>query len=67
MSEAISERASGISGSYSDSAGKYISGISVQAYKNEMLIATHSVGQDLGRGVVYSPVSLARTAATYQS
>jgi len=51
----------------SASSGKYISGITLQAYKDGKIIATHSVGQDLGRGVLFSPVSLAKQAAQYIS
>jgi hypothetical protein len=51
----------------SASAGNYASGITVQAYKNGELIATHSVGQDLGRGRFLSTVALANQAARYLS
>lgn len=46
---------------------RYLSGITLQAYKDGRIIATHSEGQDLGRGVLYSPVSLAKKAARYIS
>lgn len=47
--------------------GTYVSGITVQAYKNGKLIATYSVGQNLGRGVLCSPIYLANKAAVYIS
>ena len=66
---AIIGRSSGIGGGVSgtSASGIYVSGITVQAYKNGELIATHSVGQDLGRGVLLSPIHLAKRAATYIS
>jgi hypothetical protein len=57
----------GGSSSGSSASGTYVTGITVQAYKNGELIATHSVGQDLGKGSLISPVSLAKNAANYIS
>jgi|GEM_PF-5718161 len=51
----------------SSASGTYMSGITVQAYKNGELIATYSVGQNLGRGVLLSPVTMATRAANYIS
>jgi len=53
----------GGSSSASSASGTYVTGITVQAYKNNELIATYSVGQDLGKGRLISPVSLAKEAA----
>lgn len=47
--------------------GKYATGLTVQAFKNGELIATHSVGRDLRGGVLVSPVTLAYQAAEYIS
>lgn len=52
----------GGSTSGSSASGNYMSGITIQAYKNSALIATSSVGQDLGEGTLISPVSLAQDA-----
>lgn len=57
----------GGSSSGASASGTYISGITVQAYKNGELVATHSVGQNLGKGVLFSPVSIANDAARYIS
>ena len=57
----------GSSTSGSSASGTYVTGITIQAYKNGELIATHSVGQNLGRGVLISPVTLATRAANYIS
>ncbi len=51
----------------STATGNYVAGITIQVYKNSELIATHSVGQDLGGGTLISPVSLAKDAARYIS
>lgn len=61
----VSANANG-SGS-SASGGPFVSGITVQAFEAGELIATHSIGQDLGRGVLASPVALADRAARYVS
>ena len=55
---------SGAVGSTSSSSatGNYITGITIQAYKNGELIATSSEGQDLSEGKLISPVSLAQDA-----
>jgi len=67
-SEGSSARASGFSGNASSSAANtYVSGITVRAYKGGLLIATHSVGQDLGGGVLLSPITFGATAARYIS
>jgi len=60
---------SGIGGGSSGSAatGAYVTGITIQAYKNGELIATHSIGQNLGSGKLIAPVSLAKKAAKYIS
>jgi hypothetical protein len=51
----------------SSASGTYVSGITIQAYKNGELIATHSVGQNLGRGTLISPINLATKAANHIS
>jgi hypothetical protein len=51
----------------SSASGTYMSGITVQAYKNGELIATYSFGQNLGRGVLLSPIIMATRAANYIS
>lgn len=51
----------------SSASGTYVTGITIQAYKNGELIATHSVGQNLGKGTLISPISLAKDAASYIS
>ena len=48
--------------SSSSASGRYVTGITIQAYKKGELIATNSVGQDLGKGPLISPVSLAQDA-----
>lgn len=40
----------------SSASGNYVTGITIQAYKKGELIATNSVGQDLGEGTLISPV-----------
>ena len=57
----------GGSSSGSSASGTYVTGITLQAYKNGELIATHSVGQNLSKGTLISPVSLAKDAASYIS
>ncbi len=57
----------GGSSSGSSASGAYVTGITIQAYKNNELIATHSVGQDLKGGTLTSLVSLANGAARYIS
>lgn len=52
----------GGSSSGSSASGNYMTGITIQAYKKGELIATSSVGQDLGKGNLISPVSLAQDA-----
>jgi hypothetical protein len=56
---------SSVGGGSSSSAasGTYVTGITIQAYKGSDMIATYSVGQDLGKGKLVSPVSLAMSAA----
>ncbi len=49
--------------SLSESRGTYVSGITVQALKNGEMIASQSQGQDMGRGVLFSPVAMAQMAA----
>jgi hypothetical protein len=46
----------------SSASGNYVTGITIQAYKNGELIATNSVGQDLGKGTLISPVTFAQDA-----
>jgi hypothetical protein len=54
-------------------AGTYMSGLSIEVYKDGELIATHSVGQDLSGGkrffrrriTLISPVSMTKDAAYY--
>lgn len=69
MSGAGSSGFSAIGGksSGSSAAGTYVTGITVQAYKNGELIATRSIGQNLSKGRLVSPVSLAKKAAKYIS
>ncbi|NTU50419.1 MAG: hypothetical protein HGA87_06015 [Desulfobulbaceae bacterium] len=55
----------GGSSAATSASGAYVSGITVQAYKGDELLATHSVGQNLGQGVLISPVMLAKEAANY--
>ena len=57
----------GGSSSGSSASGVYVTGITVQAYKNGEIIATHSVGQNLGSGTLISLVSLANDAARHIS
>jgi hypothetical protein len=51
--------------SSTSASGSYVAGITIQAYKNGELIATHSEGQNLGSGTLTSPVSLAQDAVWY--
>jgi hypothetical protein len=56
----------GVGGKSKNSAivGHYISGISAQAYRNGELLATYSVGQNLGEGrPLKAPITLAHDAA----
>jgi hypothetical protein len=57
----------GGSSSGSSASGAYVTGITTQVYKNGELIATHSVGQNLGSGTLISLVSLAKSSASYIS
>lgn len=57
----------GGSSSGSTASGSYVTGITIQAYKNNELIATHSAGQNLDSGSFVSPVHLAKDAASYIS
>jgi hypothetical protein len=60
-----SSRTASIGGgsSGSSASGSYATGLTVQAFKNGELIATYSVGQDLSKGKILSPVTLAQNAA----
>ena len=49
----------------SSATGTYVTGITMQAYKKGELIATHSVGQNLGRGNMISAVTLSQQGARY--
>lgn len=51
----------------SSASGIYITGITVQAHKNNEIIATYSAGQNLKGGGLVSPVSMAKNAASYIS
>ena len=62
-----SSYAVGGSSSGSTASGSYVTGITIQAYKNNELIATHSAGQNLDSGSFVSPVHLAKDAAIYIS
>jgi hypothetical protein len=53
----------GGSSSGSSASGTYVTGITVQAFKNGELIATHSEGQNLGKGTLISLVTIAKNAA----
>ena len=55
----------GGSSSGSSASGAYITGITVQAYKNNEIIATYSIGQNLKGGELVSTVSMAKDAASY--
>lgn len=55
----------GGSSSGSTASGAYITGITVQAYKNNEIIATYSIGQNLKGGELVSTVSMAKDAANY--
>ncbi len=69
MSGAGSSTFAAIGGSSSgaSAAGNYVSGMTFQVYKNGEMIATYSVGQNLGGGQLVSPVALGTTAAYYLS
>ena len=69
MSGAGSSTFAAVGGSSSgaSAAGNYVSGMTFQVYRNGEMIATYSVGQNLGGGQLVSPISLGTTAATYIS
>ena len=69
MSGAGSSTFAAIGGSSSgaSAAGNYVSGMTFQVYKSGEMIATYSVGQNLGGGQLVSPIALGTTAAYYLS
>jgi hypothetical protein len=51
--------------SASSATGAYVSGITFQVYKDGKMIATRAFSQNLGQGVLYSPINLAQRASSY--